>query len=75
MAASHCHLRSHREKMVVPQESGITWQLVQSAFSSSWWMEVGGRWKRAYLRVQQQCQKVQNQTCLHSLEVAEMKTG
>lgn len=49
--------------------------VVQSSLSPSWWVEAEGRWKRTYLRVQQQCRKVQNQTCLHSPEVSEMKTG
>lgn len=42
LAASQRHLKSHRERMVIPEVSGITWQLVQSAFSFSWWTEVGG---------------------------------
>lgn len=47
------------------------------SFSSSQCMGDKGRTAggRAYLRVQQQCQKVQNQTHLHSPEVSGMKMG
>lgn len=77
-SASQCHLKSHEERMVVPL--GIWRNLAADAvnpfsFLTCEGRRKGGRWQGAYLRVQQQCRKVQNQTCLHSLEVSEMKTG
>lgn len=79
VAASPHHPKSHKARMVVPQ---VFWHN-QTVVPSPLLLLSGQRPKegrravseQAYLRVQQQCRKVQNQTCLHSPEVSEMKTG